>query len=151
MPRTSGSFDFFGGGTLETGGSALGLCGNGGLGLGGNCAVCVGGNGALGFCGEGVVCVGGGNGALEGGGLGGTLAGMGGMLSDDNGALAGVSVGGVAVCCCWCKFADVGEPVGPVFLGSTAVGADEVVAMVALKSGGGAAGFSFGGSAEGVR
>ena len=34
--------------------------------------------------------------------------------------------------------AAVAEPVGPVSLGSTTVGADEDVAIVALKSGGGA-------------
>ena len=47
--------------------------------------------------------------------------------------------------------AAVAEPVGPVFFGSTTVGADEEVAIVALKSGGGvfagSAGSGFAGAA----
>lgn len=89
------------------------------------------GNGALGADGNGALC-GGGNGALGAGGFCGTAA--------DGGGLCG--------CCCWCKFAEVDEPVGPVFFGRTAVGADDEVATVALKSGCGVlVGLSLGGSA----
>ena len=42
------------------------------------------------------------------------------------------------------------EPVGPVFLGSTTVGADDDVAIVALKSGGGVLDGSAGRGAAGA-
>ncbi|HEY3039394.1 MAG TPA: hypothetical protein VGJ66_11685 [Pyrinomonadaceae bacterium] len=46
---------------------------------------------------------------------------------------------------------EIGEPVGPVFRGKTAVGAEEEVAIVAPKSDSGLlAGFSLGGDADGV-
>ena len=57
---------------------------------------------------------------------------------------------GVDGCCE--KLEEVGEPVGPVFLGRTTVGAEDVVAIVAPKSVGGLpAELSFGGSGEGGR
>ena len=74
MPRTRGSFDFFFGGALATGG----------------------------------------NGALCDRAAGGAVGGGGGA-----------------------KPPEVGVPVGPVFFGSTAVGADDEVVMVAPKSGNG--------------
>lgn len=84
------------------------------------------------LCGSGLLC---GKGALCGCGDFGAAAGGGGGI-----------VGGGG-----CKLEEVGEPVGPVFLGGTAVGAEDVVAIVAPKSGGGLlAGFSLGGSAGGV-
>jgi len=75
-----------------------------------------------------------------------------GALCARGGAAAGGGGGSVG----WggwgcCKLEEVGEPVGPVFLGRTAVGAEDVVAIVAPKSGGGLlAGFSLGGSTGGV-
>ncbi len=46
---------------------------------------------------------------------------------------------------------EIGEPVGPVFRGRTAVGAEDEVAIVSPKSGSGLlAGFSMGDSADGV-
>ncbi len=67
----------------------------------------------------------------------------------------GAAAGGVDGSVDWggldgCKLEEVGEPVGPVFFGRTTVGAEDVVAIVAPKSGGGLlAGFSLGGSLEG--
>jgi len=49
--------------------------------------------------------------------------------------VCGTAVGGEAGGAGGGRLEDVTEPVGPVFLGKTAVGADEGVAMVALKSG----------------
>lgn len=79
---------------------------------------CGGGIGMLGvFCGDGALrCCG--NGALLGCGV--ALGGCG------NGALGTGGTGWSTMVC---------EPVGPVFFGSTTVGADEEVAIVAPKSG----------------
>ena len=125
MPRMSGSFDFFAGGGAATDGA----CGNGALGLGGRPAVGGDGNGALGDCGSGALgtCCCEANGTVGEGGDGKGALGVGG-----NGALAGVVGGGGG-----CKLEAVGAPVGPVFFGRTTVGADEGVAIVAPKSGGG--------------
>ena len=74
-----------------------------------------------------------GNGALCAGGRAGAAGGGGGVVDCDA-----------------CKLADVGEPVGPVSLGSTAVGAEDEVAMVAPKSGSGVAGGACLGGSTGV-
>jgi hypothetical protein len=123
----SGSFDPFLGGTGT--GNTDELCGNGRAG----------GKGALGVRGNGGAAAGGGGGTDDWDGFGGTVE-CGGW-----GSFGGcVDWGGFGVC----KLEAVGDPVGPVFFGKTAVGAEDVVAIVAPKSGCGLlAGFSLGGSA----
>jgi hypothetical protein len=140
MPSTSGNFDFFFGTPAAATGGAVCVGGNGALGRGGSAAVCVGGNGALGVgCGGKVAaCCGGGSVALWAGGVdrGGALG-----VDGGGGCAGGIVAGG------GCRFEAVGWPVGPVFFGSTTVGAEDGVAIVSLKSGGRLlTGFSGGGS-----
>jgi hypothetical protein len=79
------------------------------------------------------------------------LGGNGALCAGGSGADVGGGGGGGIVPAGGCKFAAVAEPVGPVFFGSTTVGALDEVAIVALKSGVGLlAGFSLGGSAGAV-